>query len=131
MMIEALIKVTVYFIGYLVAMFIGARMVTYILSKLELNDEQRKTFSGIKGAGKIIGILERVLTITFIYMNAPTAIALIFAAKSIIRFESAKDRPFAEYYLIGTISSITFAILIGASFMYISEIAVSPFIRPI
>jgi len=35
------------------------------------------------------------------------------AAKSIARFQELKERKFAEYYLIGTLSSILFAMLVG------------------
>jgi len=42
-----------------------------------------------------------------------TAITVIFAAKSIARFNELKDRKMAEYYLIGTLLSITFALLAG------------------
>ena len=40
-------------------------------------------------------------------------ITVIFAAKSIARFNELKDRKMAEYYLIGTLLSITFALLAG------------------
>jgi len=42
-----------------------------------------------------------------------TAITVIFAAKSIAKFNELKDRKMAEYYLIGTLLSITFALLAG------------------
>ena len=42
-----------------------------------------------------------------------TVITVIFAAKSIARFNELKDRKMAEYYLIGTLLSITFALLAG------------------
>ena len=42
-----------------------------------------------------------------------TAITVIFAAKSIARFNELKDRKMAEHYLIGTLLSITFALLAG------------------
>ena len=67
-------------------------------------------------------MLERMLTITFTYLDVPAAIAIVFAAKSIVRFESAKERPFAEYYLIGTMTSITSALLIGALFVYMGSL---------
>lgn len=117
--IETLIKGVLYLVGYLVAVFAGSPLVNAVLSKLELTKEQKETLSGIKGAGKIIGMLERVITTTFMYLNVPTAIAIIFAAKSIIRFESAKERHFAEYYLIGTLTSITFAVITAAFFAYL------------
>ena len=36
-----------------------------------------------------------------------------FKIKSIARFNELKDRKMAEYYLIGTLVSITFALLVG------------------
>ncbi len=36
-----------------------------------------------------------------------------FKIKSIARFNELKDRKMAEYYLIGTLASITFALLVG------------------
>jgi hypothetical protein len=108
----------IYLLGYFVVVFFGVYMVNYVLSKLEMSEEQKASLAGIKGGGKMIGIVERVLTTTFIYLNTPTAIAIVLAAKSIIRFESAKERAFAEYYLVGTLTSITFALLIGALCSY-------------
>lgn len=61
----------------------------------------------------IIGIFERFITLTFVLLGQYPAIAFIFAAKSIARFEELKNREFAEYYLIGTFSSISFAIFWG------------------
>lgn len=118
---ETLVRAAFYLVGYIIAATAGTWLVTYVLSKLVLTEEQRNALAGIKGAGKIIGILERILTVTFIYANAPTAIALVFAAKSIIRFEAAKDRPFAEYYLIGTMTSITLATLTGILFATLAQ----------
>ncbi len=113
-----ILRGAVYFLGYFVVVFFGVYMVNYVLSKLEMTEEQKASLAGIKGGGKIIGIVERVLTITFIYLNTPTAIAIVLAAKSIIRFESAKERAFAEYYLVGTLTSITSALLVGVFCSY-------------
>ena len=40
-------------------------------------------------------------------------VVIIFAAKSIARFNELKDRKMAEYYLIGTLLSIAFAMITG------------------
>jgi len=42
-----------------------------------------------------------------------TAITIIFVAKSIARFNESKDRKMAEYYLIDTLLSIAFAMIVG------------------
>ncbi|RLD16910.1 MAG: hypothetical protein DRI36_04975 [Caldiserica bacterium] len=77
-----------------------------------LNFELAKD-SGIKKAGMIIGFLERFLVLTFVLLDRYLAIGFLFTAKSIARFEELKNRDFAEYYLIGTLSSISFAVFCG------------------
>lgn len=81
----------------------------------------------LKEAGKWIGILERVLTITFIYISQFSAIGFLVAAKSILRVIDKPDKPSGEptlikpfssrkrteYVLIGTFLSFTIAILTG------------------
>lgn len=65
-----------------------------------------------KKAGSIIGFLERVLIVIFISMQQYSAIGLILTAKSIARYDSiSKSQDFAEYYLIGTLSSLLSALL--------------------
>lgn len=62
-------------------------------------------------AGAMIGFLERVLLVIFISIEQYSSIALVMTAKSIARYEKlSKDENFAEYYLIGTLSSMIMAI---------------------
>lgn len=62
-------------------------------------------------AGAIIGCLERILIVFFISINQFSALGFILTAKSIARYDAiAKDRKFAEYYLIGTLVSVVFTI---------------------
>ncbi|MDI6902827.1 MAG: hypothetical protein QMC77_03740 [Methanocellales archaeon] len=68
---------------------------------------------GLKGAGMVIGVIERIIVLTFVLVDQYTAITVIFAAKSIARFNELKDRKMAEYYLIGTLLSIAFAMIVG------------------
>ncbi len=46
-------------------------------------------------------------------MGQWAALAVVLAAKSIARFEELRDRPFAEYYLVGTLASLLVAVLTG------------------
>ena len=62
-------------------------------------------------AGTIIGKCENLLTITLILANAVTGLALIFAAKSIVRSEDIKKEP--KYYLGGTLVNLTYSVLMG------------------
>jgi hypothetical protein len=62
-----------------------------------------------------VGWLERFLVLTAVVSGLPTAVGLIIAAKSIFRFPEIKGRPFTEYFLIGTLLSITIAVIGGLS----------------
>lgn len=61
----------------------------------------------------MIGGLERTLTLILILLGQWAAIVLLITAKSFARFEELKERRFAEYYLIGTLTSLLVAILTG------------------
>ena len=69
-------------------------------------------------AGKWIGILERVLVLTFILIAQYQAIGFLIAAKSILRISvksEANARILSEYVLIGTLISFAIAILVGVA----------------
>jgi len=99
-------KIIVVIIGYLAIILYGY-LIKLLLRKYEID------ISGLKSAGMSIGIIERILILTFVILNQYTAITIIFAAKSIARFNELKDRKTSEYYLIGTLLSITFALITG------------------
>ncbi|SHI23624.1 Protein of unknown function [Sporobacter termitidis DSM 10068] len=63
-------------------------------------------------AGSMIGNLERVLMLILLMLGQYTAIAFILTAKSITRYNKIVETPsFAEYYLIGTLTSVLIAVL--------------------
>lgn len=64
-------------------------------------------------AGRLIGILERLLILFFVLVNQFTAIAFIIAAKGIARFKELEERRFAEYVLIGTLLSTGLAMIVA------------------
>jgi hypothetical protein len=65
-------------------------------------------------AGKWIGILERVIILALVLHNQYGAIGLLIAAKGLLRFsEPNRAEIKTEYLLIGTLISITVAILTG------------------
>jgi uncharacterized protein DUF3307 len=63
--------------------------------------------------GATIGVLERLLIVTFVLAGAEAAIGFVIAAKTIARFRQLDDRDFAEYYLLGTLASVSVAIVSG------------------
>jgi len=68
------------------------------------------------GAGRWIGVLERVIVAVLVLLNASSAIGFVLTAKSIARFKQLEEsKDFAELYLIGTLLSV--GIALGAVFL--------------
>ena len=65
--------------------------------------------------GRTIGILERMLLLSFILLGQWQAVGWIFAGKTVARFRELDNRNFSEYYLIGTLSSLLFAAATGSA----------------
>ena len=61
--------------------------------------------------GSTIGIIERLLISALVLAGGLLAIGLVVAAKTLARFKQLDDRDFAEYYLLGTLASVTFAVV--------------------
>jgi|SRR5690554_5578127 len=79
----------------------------------QFKPQDNDTFTTFKNAGATIGILERTLIYICIVNGLYTSIGLIFTAKSIARYKRISDEPaFSEYYLIGTLSSLLYTIII-------------------
>ena len=60
--------------------------------------------------GATIGVLERLLIVTFVLTGSQAAVGFVVAAKTIARFKQLEDRAFAEYYLLGTLASVSVAL---------------------
>lgn len=63
--------------------------------------------------GKLIGYIERLLVLVLTFYSAYPAIGFIVAAKSIARFKQMDDRNWAEYFLLGTLTSMFLGISLG------------------
>ena len=72
--------------------------------------EEQNTEKSLPNAGKLIGTMERVLTLALILVGQYGAVGLIIAAKSILRFS---DTQMNEYILVGTLLSFGLAVLAG------------------
>lgn len=76
-------------------------------SNLEIRSQEKLRTGGI------IGLLEKIIILFFLNLNQPMAAGLVLTAKSIARYDKISKNPnFAEYYLIGTLTSILMVILI-------------------
>ena len=83
---------------------------SYEISKTKNNENDES----LEKAGRIIGVLERILTFTLILFGQYGAVGFIFAAKSILRFRDGENAEAkTEYLLIGSLMSFGIAILLG------------------
>ena len=89
----------------------------FLIGKIttKLKEENSLDLDGLKDGGKLIGELERALIFVFIFIGQPGGIGFLVAAKSILRFQEAKDQKLAEYVLIGTLLSFSLAIAIASA----------------
>jgi hypothetical protein len=103
-------------VAVLVALYVfnargGAVIVSRLLKRFDLPrpETEEQTPPDDVARGWSIGIAERLLAVTLILVGQWSALGLIIAAKSIARFKDLEKRPFSEYYLIGTLSSVLIA----------------------
>jgi hypothetical protein len=87
-------------------------IVREILKSFEIWVYDSADTNQLMNAGKLIGALERIISLTLILVNQFAAVGFIIAAKSLLRFrDTATAR--TEYLLIGTLLSFGIAILLG------------------
>lgn len=112
-----MIEIALTVAGYGVAVLGGGRFVEASLRRL-LRPEDLQAIrafreAGLGDGGRLIGWLERFLVLTFVLAGDHAAIGLVLAAKGIIRYEEIKNQKVAEYVLIGTMLSLSWAVLVG------------------
>jgi hypothetical protein len=77
------------------------------------NSQKSEADKGLMDGGKWIGLLERALIFVLIMAAEFQAIGFLIAAKSILRFQYAKERSHSETVIIGTLASFGWAIVIS------------------
>lgn len=85
--------------------------------KMETDQTNNGKTKDVKEAGKVIGYMERGIIFFLLMYGQYSAMAFVLTAKSIARFKEIEENKInAEYYLIGTLFSITCVIVISALF---------------
>lgn len=113
---EAQDKILLVAVIYALVVFGSGYFIRYLISPLwtTVSEESSGHHDEVVNAGLYIGWLERFLALTAIFLQSPGTVGLIFAAKSIARYPELKSPgKFVEYFLIGTLLSISMAILGG------------------
>ena len=94
---------------YLATVFGGAVFTNRILAWLTDNPQGERD----RRLSSAIGIMERLILITLVAADAISAMGFVLAAKSLARYQELNNREFAEYYLVGTLTSFTLALFAG------------------
>lgn len=98
----------------------GSAFVAVVMRAFMRNLPPGTDIGGIKSAGAYIGVFERLVVLALTLTGNFTGIGIVFAAKSVIRFpEASSEKHFAEYYLIGTLTSFTIALAVGLIARYL------------
>lgn len=80
--------------------------------KKGIEDDEEHAFVYEVKAGRWIGILERILIVIFLNMNQIASIGFIIAVKSLARFKMLESKTFSEYYLLGTLLSVGYTLIV-------------------
>jgi hypothetical protein len=102
---------------YVGVVFGGGYLIRFLVRSLATgvkSHSHERTSEQLQNAGLYIGWLERFLVITALLLQSPATVGLILTAKSIARYPEFKSERFAEYFLIGTLLSISIALVGGA-----------------
>lgn len=95
--------------GYLVCLKPANIFIREVFKATEI---QVSSDNEMPNAGKVIGVLERILTLTFILVSQYSAVGFLIAAKSILRYGNNETLK-TEYVLIGTMLSFGIAVIAG------------------
>lgn len=80
------------------------------------SQQQIEESKSLVSAGKIIGMVERVLILTFVLLNQFAGVGFLLAAKSVFRFGDLKessDHKMTEYVMLGTLLSVAITVFVG------------------
>jgi Protein of unknown function (DUF3307) len=110
--IEKPLLISVVYVGVI---FGGGYVVRFLTKPLTKQDMSilGETSNEMQNAGMYIGWLERFVVLTALVLQSPATVGLILTAKSIVRYPEMKSVRFAEYFLIGTLLSMSLGILGG------------------
>lgn len=102
--------VVAYVLMYLVLLNPTAIFIRKLFTCIDRNLEQTAEDRNPR-IGGIIGKLERIIVSTLVLCGQFGAIGFVLTAKSIARFRQLENQTFAEKYLVGTLTSITIALV--------------------
>lgn len=105
------IEIVILVVGYIVLLGTSGTLVNFILSWISEEPISNKIGKEVQDTGFVIGKCENLLILSFMLLDAYTALALIFAAKALVRREDMSKN--SLYFLAGTMINVTYSIMFG------------------
>lgn len=106
--------------GYLALIGTSGLLVNGILSRISKEPISQRVSKEVRDTGFVVGKCENLLILTFMLLDAYTALALVFAAKTIVRREDMSKN--SLFFLAGTMINVTYSIMIGLAMKTLIEI---------
>ncbi len=114
--LDALVGIMVVAAGFVFNGKGGTAVVRLLLNRFPtISDPLRKDSGSTCAMGRTIGNLERYILFVLVLLGHWGAIGFVIGAKSIARFKELDEKGFADYYLIGTLTSVLVALISGLS----------------
>lgn len=116
------LHLALHLVGLTVALVAGSWLIAWVLGRLRLVNAATES-AGPRHAGRIIGLAERFLIYLMVVLGQPQLLAALIAVKTFVRYPEVKaaretspednvQRHFAEYYLVGTLTSVAFGVAV-------------------
>ena len=98
-------------VGYVLLLATSGVVVNAVISRISAEPISQKVGKEARDVGFVIGKCENLLVLTFMLLGDYTALAIIFAAKAIVRREDMSKN--SIYFLAGTMVNVTYSLMVG------------------
>ncbi len=88
-----------------------------LFSSAGLKSETSENTGDLQPAGWIIGWLERTVLAIGIVTQSWEVLAAVIALKTVARFKELDDQRFAEYFLVGSLFSVLWAVIVTSAWL--------------
>jgi len=107
------VKVAVIAAAYLVTLALSGPVVRYFVLPRHFPKPVRDPVGPRFDPSAVIGKCENLIVLTFILLGQETGIAVVFAAKALVRSDEIKKNP--GFFLGGTMVNLIWAVMVGGA----------------
>jgi hypothetical protein len=106
------LKLLILAAAYVITLAFSGSIVGYFVSGPSSSDSNEPSSSkSLSRISRVIGKCENIITVTLVLAGAETGLALIFAAKALVRNDDIKQDP--GYFLGGTLVNLVWAMSVS------------------